>query len=418
MHLLHGCLALVILLAIALLFSEDRRGIPLRVVGAGVALQAALALVLLKIPAASQLMSVLAAGVGALDHATEAGTGFVFGYLGGAPLPFEPNGKGSPLVLAFHVFPLILVVCAVASLLFYWGLLQRVVAGMAFVLRRATGIGGALGTGAAVNFFVGMVESPILVRPYLAKMHRGELFALMSAGMAGIAGTVMAIYGHILAPALPGAFAHVLTAALISAPAAIAVAAIMVPFPPKGFGGDYEPDAVLSIDDPPRNALEALARGTSDGIVILANVLAYLIVLLALVALANSALGALPDVFGAPLSLQRMFSWIFWPLAWLIGVEPADLALAAKLLGEKTVLNEFVAYLDLAAQTSLSERSRLILIYALCGFANFGSVGIMVGGLSAMAPERKHDVVALGFRALLAGTLASLMGGALIGALN
>jgi CNT family concentrative nucleoside transporter len=413
MHLLHGCFALVVLLAIALLFGEDRRAIPLRVVVAGVALQAALAVVLLKIPAATQIVSVLAAAVGALDHATESGTSFVFGYLGGAPLPFESNGKGSPLVLAFHVFPLILVVCAVASLLFYWGLLQKVVAGMAFVLRRATGIGGALGTGAAVNFFVGMIEAPILVRPYLANMHRGELFALMSAGMAGIAGTVMAIYGHILAPALPGAFAHVLTAALISAPAAIAVAAIMVPFPPTN-----QPDAALSIDDPPRNALEALARGTSDGIVILANVLAYLIVLLALVALVNSALGALPGIFGAPLSLQRIFSWVFWPLAWLIGVDAADLGTAAKLLGEKTVLNEFIAYLDLAGQSALSERSRLILIYALCGFANFGSVGIMVGGLCAMAPERKHDIVAMSFRALVAGTLASLMGGALIGALN
>jgi CNT family concentrative nucleoside transporter len=413
MHLIHGCFAIVVLLAVALLLSENRKAIAPRVVVAGVALQAALAILLLKVPAASEAMAYLAAGVGALDRATQAGTSFVFGYVGGAEAPFAANGKGSPMVLAFRVFPMILVVCALASLLFHWGVLQKIVAAMAFVLRRTMGIGGALGTGAAVNVFVGMVEAPILVRPYLAQMHRGELFTLMGVGMAGIAGTVMAIYGHILAPALPGAFAHILTAALISAPAAIAVCAIMVPFPPK-----TEPDKPLVVADPPRNALEAISRGTGDGIVILANVLASLIVLLALVSLVNSALGALPDVVGAPLSLQRLFGLAFWPFAWLIGVEPADLAAAAKLLGEKTVLNEFVAFLDLAGDAALSPRSRLILTYALCGFANFGSLGILIGGLSAMAPERKHDIVALGIRALAAGTLASLMGGALIGALN
>ncbi|MBB4196443.1 nucleoside:proton symporter [Rhodoblastus sphagnicola] len=413
MSLIHGCFALVVLLGVAGLLSENRRAISPRIVVAGVALQVGLAILLLKVPAASAAMAWLAGGVGALDRATEAGTGFVFGYVGGAPLPFDLNGKGSTLVLAFRVFPMILVVCALASLLFHWGVLQRVVAGMALVLRRALGVGGALGTGAAVNVFVGMIESPILVRPYLANMHRGELFSLMSVGMAGIAGTVMAIYGHILSPVVPDSFAHILTAALISAPAAIAVAAIMVPFPAK-----TEPDTPLVVADPPRNALEAISRGTSDGIVILANVLASIVVLLSLVALANSALGALPDFLGAPLSLQRLLSWLFLPFAWLIGIEPADLATSAKLLGEKTVLNEFVAFLDLARESALSPRSRLILTYALCGFANFGSLGIMVGGLSAMAPERKRDVIAMGFRAMIAGTLASLMDGALIGALT
>ncbi len=413
MHLLHGLFAIVCLLGIALLFSERRRAIAPRVVAAGLGLQAALALLLLKVPALTAVMAWLALGVAALDRATEAGTSFVFGYLGGAPLPFESKGGGAPMVLAFHVFPMILVVCALASLLFHWGAMQRIVALLALVLRRATGLGGALGTGVAVNVFVGMVESPILVRPYLTEMHRGELFALMSVGMAGIAGTVMAIYGHILAPVLPEAFTHVLTAALISAPAALAIAAIMVPFPPK-----TEPEVALTRDDPPKTALEAIARGTSDGIVILVNVLASLIVLLALVSLVNQALGVLPDVWGAPLSLQRLFAWIFRPLAWLIGIDGPDLDTAARLLGEKTVLNEFIAFLDLARQPGLSPRAKLILTYALCGFANFGSLGILIGGLSAMAPERKHDIVALGFRALVAGTLASLMSGALIGALN
>ena len=415
MNFLHGLFGLACLLGLALLFSENRRAIPWRVVVAGVALQFALAVLFLKFPPASAFMAGLAGAVGALDHATEAGTSFVFGYLGGAPLPFEPNGKGSPLVFAFHVFPLILVICALSALLFHWGIIQKVVAAMAFVLRRSVGVGGALGTGAAVNFFVGMVESPILIRPYLAQMQRGELFALMSAGMAGIAGSVMAIYGHILGPIIPEAFRHVLTAALISAPAAIAVAAILVPFAPR-----VEGDAPIVIADPPRNALEALARGTNDGVTILINVLAHLIVLLALAALVNSLLAALPDLWGAPLSLQRIFSWIFRPLAFLIGVDSPDLDAAARLLGMKTTLNEFIAYVDLAATpaSALSPRSRLILLYALCGFANFGSVGILVGGLSAMAPERKHDVIALGLKALAAGTLASMMGGAVIGALH
>jgi concentrative nucleoside transporter, CNT family len=414
LHVLHGILGVAGLLALAFALSEDRRVIPWRVVVSGVALQVALALLLLTLPPARAVASSLAGAVGALDQATEAGTAFVFGYLGGAPLPFEPNGKGSALVLAFRVFPLILVVSALASLLFHWGIMQRLVAGMAFALRRAMGLGGALGTGAAVNFFVGMVESPILIRPYLAQMHRGELFALMSCGMAGIAGTVMVIYGHILGPAIPDALANVITAALISAPAAIAVAAVLTPFPAGGAPG------AIVIADPPRSALEAITRGTTDGLAILASVLAHLIVLLALVALVNAALAALPDIAGAPLSLQRLFALAFRPAAWLIGVESADLDAAARLLGTKTVLNEFVAYIELAAlpPEALSPHSRLILLYALCGFANFGSVGVLVGGLCAMVPERRHDVVALGFRAMLAGTLASLMSGAVVGALT
>jgi CNT family concentrative nucleoside transporter len=416
---MHGFFGVVGLLALAFALSEDRRAIPMRVVVSGLALQVALALLLLKFPPARAFVASLAGAVGALDQATEAGTSFVFGYLGGAAPPFEPNGKGSALVLAFRVFPLILVVSAIASLLFYWGVMQRIVAAMAFVLRRVMGVGGALGTGAAVNFFVGMVESPILVKPYLATMHRGELFALMSCGMAGIAGTVMVIYGHILGPVIPDALANVLTAALISAPAALAVAAVLTPFPAVRVSDGAEGGAIV-IADPPRNALEAITRGTTDGIAILANVLAHLIVLLALVALVNAALAALPDVLGAPLSLQRLFALAFWPAAWLVGVDASDLDAAARLLGTKSVLNEFVAYIDLAAlpPEALSPHSRLILLYALCGFANFGSVGVLVGGVCAMAPERRHDIVALGLRAMLAGTLASLMGGAVIGGLT
>ena len=421
MTFLHGAFGLACLLLAAFAVSEDRRAIPIRVAVSGVALQITLALILLRFPPATLLMSALARGVAMLDRATEAGTAFVFGYLGGAPLPFDINHHGSTLVLAFHVFPLVLVICALASLLFHWGIMQRIVGGMAYVLRRSVGIGGALGIGAALNVFVGMVEAPLLVRPYLATMARGELFALMSCGMAGIAGTVMVIYGRILSDVIPDAFNNVLTAALISAPAAIAVAAIMVPFPAGASdAAKAEDEAKVVIEDPPLNAMEAIARGTSDGIIIVANVIAHLIVILALVALTNMALGALPDVAGEPITLQRILALIFRPVAYAIGIDTADLDTAARLLGTKTVLNEFIAYVDLAAlpASALGAHSRIILLYALCGFANFGSVGIMVGGLCAMAPARKHDIVGLGFKALLAGTLASLMSGAVVGALT
>ena len=414
MNALHGLLGLASLLLLALAFSENRRAIPIRVVATGVLLQIGLALLALKLPAAGAVLARLAEGVGALDKATEAGTSFVFGYLGGAPLPFAAAGQANSLILAFHVFPLILVVGALASLLFHWGIMQRIVGALAFALRRVVGVGGALGTGAAVNFFVGMVEGPILIRPYLPKMSRGELFALMSCGMAGISGTVMVIYAHILTPVLPDAFASVLAAALISAPAAIAVGAILVPFAPSEAS-----EAQIVIADPPLNVMDAIARGTSDGVVIFVHVIANLIVLLALVALVNMALGHLPDIFGAPVTLQRIFAVAFRPAAWLIGVDSADLDAAARLLGAKTTLNEFIAFLDLAAlpPDAISARSKQILVFALCGFANFGSVGILVGGLSAMAPERKHDIAALGLKAMFSGTLASLMGGAVVGGL-
>jgi CNT family concentrative nucleoside transporter len=403
-------------LLIAWLLSENRRGIQRRVVIGGLALQIVLALILLKFPPAIAAVSVLATAVSKLDEATGVGTAFVFGYLGGAPLPFTPVAGASSLVLAFRVFPLILVICALASLLLYWGVLQAVVRAFAFVLRRSLGLGGALGLGAAVNVFVGMVEAPLLIRPYLATMARGELFALMTCGMAWIAGTVMAIYGHILSSVIPRAFDQILIAALISAPGAIAVAGIMVPFEAHEKEQDY---AQIVIEDAPANAMEAIARGVADGVVILANVLAFLIVALALVALLDMALGALPWVAGEPLSLQRIFGIVLRPAAFLAGVDQADLGPASRLLGVKAVLNEFVAYTEFAnlPASQMSAHSRIILTYCLCGFANFGSVGIMVGGMSTMAPKRRGEIASLGLKAMLAGTIASLLSGAIVGAI-
>ncbi len=408
---MRGLLGVAALLLIALAFSEARRAIVWRVVIGGLALQGAIAALFLKVPPAIQLLVVLDHAIGALQTATDAGTTLVFGFLGGGPLPYAETSPGGSFTLAFRAFPLVLVISALASLLTYWGVLQRVVGALAWVLRRTLGIGGALGLGAAVHIFVGMIEAPLLVKPYLKTMSRGELFALMSCGMAGIAGTVMVIYGSILGPTIPDSFSAILVAAVLSTPGALAIAAIMVPF-----ALDAEDDAVLDGSERAGGALEAIVEGTMAGIGLIAAIIATLIVLVALVTLANMAVGQI-SVGGVPLSLQRILALAFRPLVWLIGIPWAQSAAAADLMGTKTILNEFVAYLNLAhlPADALDPRSRLIMTYALCGFANIGSLGIMLGGLTAMAPERRADIVALGWRSVVSGTLATMMSGAIVG---
>ncbi|HKT20535.1 MAG TPA: nucleoside transporter C-terminal domain-containing protein [Stellaceae bacterium] len=411
---MRGILGLGALLLLAWALSENRWRIPLRTVLAGIALQFALALVFVKFPAAATIFLLLNEGVDALQRATDAGTGFVFGYLGGAALPFAETHPGASYIFAFRALPLVLVISALASLLFYWGVLQRLVKAFAWLLRRVMGVGGALGLGAAVHVFVGNIEAPLLVRPYLRQMERGEIFALMTCGMAGIAGTVMVLYATILGPVIPGALGHILIASIISTPAGLAVAALMVPF-----GSDPHAEAELSLGEPMLSAVDALARGTADGIVFLANIAAMLIVAIACVTLINMALSWLPQIDGAPITLQLLFAYVFRPVMWLIGVPANEIATAASLMGTKTVLNEFIAYVDLAhlPQTALSDRSRLIMTYAMCGFANFGSAGIMIGGMTAMCPERKHDILGLGLRSILSGTIATCMSGAVVGLL-
>jgi len=409
-----GLFGLAALLALAWCLSAERWHIPYRVVLGGVALQIGLAVLLIKFPPATAFFFMLDDGVAALQKATDAGTGLVFGYLGGAPLPFAEVKPGASFILAFKAFPLVLVISALASLLLYWGILQRIVAGFAFVLRRTLGVGGALGLGAAVHIFVGMVEAPLLIRPYLLKMQRGELFALMSCGMAGIAGTVMVIYASLLGPVIPDALGHILIASVISTPGALAMAAIMVPF---DAGAPCR--AELVQNDPPSSFLEAIARGTNDGIFLVASIIAMLIVIVALVQLFNAMLGLVPHGGFGPFTLQQAFAAGFRPLLWLVGIEARDLDTAARLMATKTVVNEFAAYLDLAQlqPDALSQRSKFIMTYALCGFANFGSVGIMIGGMSAMAPERRAEIVALAPRSIISGTLATLASGAIAGML-
>jgi CNT family concentrative nucleoside transporter len=411
---IRAAFGLFVLLLIAFLCSEDRRHIPWRTVFAGIILQLCFALLFLGVPAATRTMFVLNDAANALNDATQAGTRFLFGYLAGPPLPFVETQPGGGFILAFQALPLVLTISALASLLFHWGILQRITAGFAWLLRGTMGIGGALALGAAVHVFVGMVEAPLLVRPYLARMQRGELFALMTCGMAGVAGTVMVIYASFLNPIVPNALGNILIASLISTPAGIAVAALMVPF------GRPEPgEARMEVRDPPVSAVDALVKGTLDGIPILAAILATLLVAVALVTLLNMGLAHLPAWDGEPVTLQRVFALPFRPLLWVIGVPWAETGAASMLMATKTVLNEFVAYLNFSQlpADSFSPRTRMVLTYALCGFANFGSLGIMIGGMGAMVPERRHEIVALGLRSIVSGTLATCMSGALAGAL-
>ena len=409
---LQGIFGYAVFIALAWAISENRRAVPWRTVAGGVLLQAALAVVILKLPGARDLFAAMNDALLALERATRAGTGMVFGYLGGGPLPFAESAAGASFVLAFQALPIVLVMSALSALLFHWRILPLLVRGMSWLLERTLGVGGAVGISTAANVFVGMVEAPLLVRPYLARVDRGELFIILAGGMAGVAGTVMALYAGIIGPRVPGALGHILAASFISAPAAIVFAVLMVP--PRG-----EPTGRnVSLPQIDGSSMDAVTRGTMEGLQLLLNIVAMLIVLVALVALANALLGLLPHE-GAPWSLQRILGGIMAPLAWLAGVSWAEASTAGALLGTKTVLNELVAYLELAGlpADTLSERSRVIMTYALCGFANLGSLGIMIGGLTTMVPERRAEILELGPRTLVAGTLATLSCGAVVGVL-
>ena len=402
------------LLVLAWILSEQRRAIPWRTVLGGVALQWALAVVLLRVPAARAGVQALTAGADALQRATDQGTGFLFGYLAGGTLPFAETAPGASFILAFKLLPLVLVISALGAVLFHWGVMQRVVGLFAAGLRRTLGVDGPLAVAAAVHVFVGMTEAPLLIRAYLGRMQRGELFAVMTCGMAGVAGTVMVIYGIVLDRVLPDAFGAIITASVISTPAALAVAALMVPW---ATDIDTRGTAVAAPVDAYRagSTLEALVRGTADGVAPLVGIATALIVAVSLVALINMALGGLP---GTP-TLQGLLAWPLRPLVWAIGVPWADAGPAALLLSTKTVLNEFVAYVQLAAMgDSLAPQTRLVMTYALCGFANFGSVGILVGSLAVMLPDRQAEVAALGLRSLVGGTIATCMSGAVAGVLG
>lgn len=385
-------------------------------VAAGLALQFAIAILFLKIPQASVIFDAATGAIGALQRATAAGTQLVFGYLAGAPAPFDATNPRNGFILAIQALPLILLLSALSRLLYHWGVLQRLVAAFAGLLQRTFGIGGPLGMAAAANVLVGMVEAPLLIRPYLNNMGRGALFATMVAGMATLAGTVLVLYAAILEPHVPGAAGHLIAASLMNAPAALMLSRLAVP---EGFqGGPIA--AHIELDQQPRSSMDAIVQGTADGVRLLAAVAAMLIVMVALVALANEILGGVSGLFGARLTLQQILGWLCFPLALILGIPWSEAGAAGALIGQKVILNEFLAYLDFAAMdaTTFAPRSRVIITYALCGFANLGSLGIMIGGMVAMAPERSAEIVALGPRSLLVGFFATLLSAAVVGALS
>jgi CNT family concentrative nucleoside transporter len=397
------------LLAIAWIFSEKRWSVPWRAVLGGLLLQLALAVLLLKVPLVKDAFLSLNDALLALEKAMQAGTSLVFGYLGGGKPPFVETDPAASFILAFRALPLVLLISALSALLFHWGLLPAMVRAMSWLLERTMKVGGVLGLSTAANVFVGMVEAPLLVKPYLQKVSRGELFAIMACGMASIAGTVLFLYASILGKVIPDVVAHLLIASIVSAPAALVVSFLMVPPEGEATGGrmDLRSDAASSMD--------ALTRGTLDGAQLLINIIAMLIVFVALVTLVNLGLEWLPHDGRAPWTLQGMLGWALAPLAWLAGVPWSEAQSGGMLLGTKTVLNELIAYVDLAKMTDLSERSRVLLTYALCGFANFGSLGIMIGGMSTMCPERRSEIVALGMKSIVAGTLATCLTAATVG---
>lgn len=399
---MQGLLGIVFILGLCWLFSENRRAVSWRLVVVGITAQLALAVLLLKAPVLGRVFEGLNQVVVVLEESTRAGTSSVFGYLAGTNLPFEETAPGASYILAFRGLPLILVISALSALFFYWKVLPLVVRAFAWALSRTLRIGGAEGLGVAANVFVGMVEAPLLIRPYLGLISRSELFSLMTVGMATIAGTVMVLYASMVGGVVPGALGHILVASIISAPAAVVLAKIMVP------ASEDPTPAKLAAPDEYSSAMDAITRGTAQGVQLLISVVAMIIVLVSLVAIVNALLGVFPEVGGASLSLERALGWIMAPVMWLVGIPWSDASAAGSLMATKTVLNEFIAYLALP-DAALSERSRLILMYALCGFANPGSLGIMIGGLGTMAPERRPEIVALGLRSIFAGTLATCM---------
>jgi CNT family concentrative nucleoside transporter len=284
---------------------------------------------------------------------------------------------------------------------------------MAWLLERTLGVGGAVGLSTAANIFLGMVEAPLFVRPYLTQMTRSELFLVMTGGMAGIAGTVLVLYATLLAPLIPDAAAHFVIASVLGAPASILISLIMVPETKEQRTGGALDDPELNV----KSTMDAIVKGTSAGLELLLNIVAMLLVLVALVYLANSVLGLLPEIGGGRISLQRMLGYVMAPVCWLMGLPWSQAVTAGSLMGTKTVLNELIAYVDLSKlePDALDARSKLIMLYAMCGFANFASLGIMIGGLGTMAPQRRDEINALGVKSIVSGTITTCLMGAIVG---
>jgi len=411
-----GVIGIMVLLGIAWGLSENRSARPgWRWIAGALALQGALTLVIVRVPVVWDLMQYANKAVQAVEKATLVGSSYMFGYLGGAPVPFQmAEGAQPPLIIAFQILPLVIVFSALAALLWHWGVLRAAVNGLSFLLRRSLGVSGVVGLSGGANMFLGVVESPLVVRAYFARMSRAELFQVMVLAMATISGAILILYATTLSKTVPDAVGHMIAASLVSLPAALLIARLMVPDDGQAAATDIaEGEEGLRYD----SSIDAIIKGTMDGMQLFLAVIAVIIVVFALVALVDQALALAPMIDGAPLTLKRLFGWLCAPLMWLIGVPWAEAQAAGALMGTKAVLNEYVAYLELAALPAgtLSPRSLLIVTYALCGVANLASVGLLVSTIGTLCPERRAETAGLGMKSWVAGNLATAMTGAWIG---
>ncbi len=410
---LQGMLGLAVIVLVCAGFSRDRRSVRPGVVARSIALQAVLAVALLKLPGSQQLFAVLNRGMVVLQEATHAGTSFIFGFVGGGATPFEVVDERAGVILAFQTLPMVLVISVLSGLLIYWRILPWILRGMSLLLERTLNVGGAPGFAIAANAFLGMVESPLLIRPYLARLGDAELFAVMVAGMATIAGSMMAIEAAVIGHVVPNAVGHLFSASLITLPGVIWVSHLLMPHTGRLAAREGP------VDRGGNSVMDVVARSTQMGLQLVLNIVAMVIVVVALVYLLNAALGLLPHVGGRPVSMERLLGYVLAPVSWLMGIPWRDALLSGELLGAKTVLTEFIAYVRLGElpPEALEARTRTILAYALCGFANFISLGIMVTGLITMVPERRETVLRLGMRSLVAGSLATFSSACLVGLL-
>lgn len=407
-----ACLGIVIFFIFSVVLSENRRKIDYKFVVLGLLLQVFLAFLITKITIVQNGFLWVSEGINKLKCATCEGTKFVFGYLGGGDVPFLMKDGANPFIFAFQPLPMVMVVSAISMLLFHWGVLPLIVRSFSWALRKTLNIGGALGVCAAAKVFLGQTEAPLLIRPYLSQFTRSELFTVMTAGMATTSASIMILYGQILESTIQHPISHILTASIISIPAAITISRIMIP----QTGEDTSGELVLPYHF--SGAMDAVSQGASDGMKLFLNIIAMLIVALALVALVNYILGTFPDFNNEVVTLQRLLGIFMAPVTWLMGIPWEEAKAAGNLLGTKTILNEVVAFIDLSnLKSALSPHTNLIMTYALCGFANLSSIGIQIGGLGTMVPERRAEIISLGFRALIAGTIASCLSGTIMGLL-
>ncbi len=406
-----SALGLAVFVGLAWLLSENRRAFPATTVIVGIGLQIILAAALLGLPFMRDALLSLNAVVDAIQAATAKGSGFVFGYMGGGDKPFEVTNPAAVVTIAFTVLPIVIVMSALSALLWHWRILPLIVRAFAFALERTMKIGGALGLGCASNIFLGMIEAPLLIRPYLERLTRSELFTLFTCGLANVAGTVLVLYANVLGPVVPGAVGHIIVASILSLPASIVLSKIMIP-------GNETTPATAGGASMYRSSMDAVSTGAEDGMKMYLNILGMLVAMISLVALANIILGNF-SVGDAPLSFERVLGWLFAPVVWLIGIPASDAAMAGSLMGTKTILNELIAYLNLAAlpPDAMSERSKLLMVYAMCGFANLGSVGMMIGSISALVPSRRDEIVELSLKSIIPGTLSTCMTAAVVGLL-